>query len=88
MLNQILKGDWQFDGVVVSDWGGCHDTDEAVRNGLDMEFGTWTDGLTMGATNAYDNYYLAHKASFAARATTRLPVASVERASCCSRTIK
>ena len=59
MLNQILKGDWQFDGVVVSDWGGTHDTDEAVRNGLDMEFGTWTDGLTMGATNAYDNYYLA-----------------------------
>ena len=59
MLNQILKGDWGFDGVVVSDWGGCHDTDEAVRNGLDMEFGTWTDGLTMGATNAYDNYYLA-----------------------------
>ena len=59
MLNQILKGEWGFDGVVVSDWGGCHDTDEAVRNGLDMEFGTWTDGLTMGATNAYDNYYLA-----------------------------
>ena len=59
MLNQILKGDWQFDGVVVSDWGGCHDTDEAILNGLDMEFGTWTDGLTMGATNAYDNYYLA-----------------------------
>ena len=59
MLNQILKGDWQYDGVVVSDWGGCHDTDEAVRNGLDMEFGTWTDGLTMGATNAYDSYYLA-----------------------------
>ena len=59
LLNQILKGDWHFDGVVVSDWSGCHDTDEAVRNGLDMEFGTWTDGLTMGATNAYDNYYLA-----------------------------
>ena len=59
MLNQILKGDWQYDGVVVSDWGGCHDTDEAIRNGLDMEFGTWTDGLTMGATNAYDNYHLA-----------------------------
>jgi len=59
MLNQILKGEWQYDGVVVSDWGGCHDTDEAVRNGLDLEFGTWTDGLTMGATNAYDGYYLA-----------------------------
>lgn len=24
-----------------------------------MEFGTWTDGLTMGATNAYDNYFMA-----------------------------
>lgn len=59
LLNKILKHDWQYDGVVVSDWGGCHDTDEAILNGLDLEFGTWTDGLTMGATNAYDNYYLA-----------------------------
>lgn len=58
-LNQILKHDWQFDGVVVSDWGGAHDTDQAVRNGLDMEFGSWTNGLTMGASNAYDNYFLA-----------------------------
>ncbi len=58
-LNKILKGDWNFDGVVVSDWGGCHDTDQAIKNGLDMEFGSWTDGLTMGASNAYDNYYLA-----------------------------
>ena len=59
MLNKILKKDWGFDGVVISDWGGCHDTDEAVKNGLDLEFGTWTDGLTMGKTNAYDSYYLA-----------------------------
>ena len=59
MLNKILKQDWGFDGVVISDWGGCHDTNEAVRNGLDLEFGTWTDGLTMGKTNAYDAYYLA-----------------------------
>ena len=59
LLNKILKGDWRYDGVVVSDWGGCHDTDQAVRYGLDMEFGTWTDGLTMGKTNAYDLYYLA-----------------------------
>jgi len=60
LLNKILKTDWGFDGVVISDWGGCHDTDEAVRNGLDLEFGTWTDGLTMGATNAYDMYYMAN----------------------------
>ena len=59
MLNKILKQDWGFDGVVISDWGGCHNTDEAVKNGLDLEFGTWTDGLTMGKTNAYDSYYLA-----------------------------
>lgn len=59
LLNKILKHDWKFDGVVVSDWGGCHDLDEAVKNGLDFEFGTWTDGLTMGATNAYDNYFLS-----------------------------
>ena len=59
MLNKILKKDWGFDGVVISDWGGCHDTEEAIKNGLDLEFGSWTDGLTMGATNAYDNYYLA-----------------------------
>ena len=59
LLNKILKSDWQFDGVVISDWGGCHDTEEAITNGLDLEFGTWTDGLTMGKTNAYDNYHLA-----------------------------
>jgi beta-glucosidase len=59
LLNDILKGEWGFDGVVISDWGGVHDTDQAIRNGLDMEFGTWTNGLTMGLTNAYDSYYLA-----------------------------
>ena len=58
-LNKILKGDWQFDGVVVSDWGGCHDTDQAIKNGLDLEFGSWTNGLSQGTSNAYDNYYLA-----------------------------
>ena len=59
LLNKILKQDWGFDGVVISDWGGCHNTEEAIRNGLDLEFGSWTDGLTMGATNAYDSYYMA-----------------------------
>ncbi|WP_300698102.1 glycoside hydrolase family 3 C-terminal domain-containing protein [uncultured Bacteroides sp.] len=59
LLNDILKGEWGFDGVVVSDWGGVHNTEEAIHNGLDLEFGSWTNGLSNGASNAYDNYYLA-----------------------------
>lgn len=39
-LNKILKGEWGFDGVVVSDWSGAHDTYEAAVNGLDIEMGT------------------------------------------------
>ena len=59
LLCDILKGEWKFDGVVISDWGGCHNTDEAVANGLDLEFGTWTGGATWGRSNSYDNYFLA-----------------------------
>ena len=60
LLKDLLKGKWGFDGVVVSDWGGTHNTDQAVHNGLDMEFGSWTNGLSEGASNAYDSYYLAN----------------------------
>lgn len=59
LLNDILKRDWGFDGVVVSDWGGTKDTRQAIENGLDMEFGTGTDGLHTQSENAYDSYYLA-----------------------------
>ena len=59
MLNDILKGEWGFDGAVVSDWGGVHDTRQAIANGMDLEFGSWTNGLSEGTRNAYDNYYLA-----------------------------
>lgn len=60
LLVEILRNEWAFDGAVVSDWGGVNNTMEAIKNGLDLEFGTWTDGLTMGATNSYDNYHLAN----------------------------
>ncbi|RZJ73248.1 glycoside hydrolase family 3 C-terminal domain-containing protein [Flavobacterium sp.] len=59
LLNDVLKGEWKFDGVVISDWGGVHDVKQAITNGLDMEFGSWTDGLAWGKSNAYDGYYLA-----------------------------
>jgi beta-glucosidase len=50
LLNQILKGEWGFKGLVMSDWGGAHDTRECALNGLDLEMGTGGD---------YDNNYLA-----------------------------
>jgi beta-glucosidase len=59
LLNQILKGEWKFDGTVITDWGGAHDTKQAALNGLDIEMGTGTDGMTRSVKNAYDNYYLA-----------------------------
>ena len=59
LLDKILRGEWGFDGVVISDWGGVHNTLQTARHGVDLEYGSWTDGLTMGKTNAYDSYYLA-----------------------------
>lgn len=59
MLNDILKNEWKFEGAVISDWGGTHDTRQAIKNGLDLEFGSWTNGLSAGASNAYESYYMA-----------------------------
>jgi beta-glucosidase len=37
LLNDILKGDWQFPGFVMSDWGATHSTVAAALAGLDQE---------------------------------------------------
>jgi len=50
LLNTILKGEWGFKGLVMSDWGGVHDTPGAVLRGMDLE---------MGTGKPYDQYYLA-----------------------------
>lgn len=59
LINTILKEEWGFDGVFISDWGGTHDTYQAAEYGLDIEMGTGSDGLTYSTQNHYDNYYLA-----------------------------
>ena len=59
-LNKILKGDWKFDGCVITDWGGAHDTYEAAVNGLDIEMGSYTNGLTSESAFNYNDYYLAN----------------------------
>lgn len=59
-LNKILKGDWKFDGCVITDWGGAHDTYEAAVNGLDIEMGSYTNGLTSESAFTYNDYCLAN----------------------------
>ena len=59
LLNGILKREWGFDGAVVSDWGGTHDTWESATGGLDIEMGTGTDGKTTDKGLGYNTYYLA-----------------------------
>lgn len=60
LLMKILKGDWKFDGTVITDWGGAHNTKDAALNGQDIEMGTGTDGFVSNTKNAYDNYFLAN----------------------------
>lgn len=50
LLNTILKGEWGFKGIVMSDWAGVHSTDGAVRHGMDLE---------MGTNRKYSDFYLA-----------------------------
>jgi beta-glucosidase len=50
LLNRILKGEWGFQGLVVSDWAGVHSTRGAVLGGLDLE---------MGTDQPYDEFFLA-----------------------------
>ena len=50
LLNDVLRNEWNFDGVVVSDWGGVHSTKEAADSSLDIE---------MSVTDDFDEYFMA-----------------------------
>ena len=50
LLNQVLKDEWGFRGVVISDWGATHSTTHAAMHGLDIE---------MGSRGKYEDYFFA-----------------------------
>lgn len=50
LLKDILRDEWNYDGVVVSDWGAVHDTEKAANSQLDIE---------MSVTNDFDDYFMA-----------------------------
>lgn len=50
LLNRVLREEWEFDGTVISDWGGVHDTKEAAESGLDIE---------MDVTDGFAQHYMA-----------------------------
>ena len=50
LLNQLLREEWGFDGAIISDWGGVHDTKLAAESALDVE---------MDVTYDFDNHNMA-----------------------------
>lgn len=59
LINQVLKKEWNFPGLLMSDWNGVHDTKEALMNGTDIEMGT---DLKMLPNPDYNKFYLADPA--------------------------
>ena len=59
MLNKVLRDEWGFKGVVVSDWAAVHTTVKSLKNGLDIE---------MGTPKPFNEFFLADKLIAAAKA--------------------
>ena len=56
LINKILKGEWGFQGIVMSDWGAIHNTKEALLGGADLEMGT---DLAMLPLPDYSKFFFA-----------------------------
>lgn len=56
LLQRVLKGEWGFKGLVMSDWGGTHSTVASALNGLDLEMGTNVGG-GRGGPDPHDRDY-------------------------------
>jgi len=61
LINGVLKKEWQWDGALISDWGGTTNTLQAATGGLDIEMGSFTDGKVKESEFGYNDYYLADK---------------------------
>jgi beta-glucosidase len=56
LLTEILKGEWGYDGAVISDWGANHTIFESVAGGLDLEMpgpAKYYGGLLVDAVNTW-----------------------------------
>ena len=51
LLRKILREEWGYDGVVISDWGAVHDTKKAAESELDIE---------MSVTYDFNDYFMAN----------------------------
>ncbi len=59
LVNNVLKNDWGFNGVLISDWNAVMNTEEALLYGTDIEMGT---DLPMLPNPDYDKFHLADSA--------------------------
>ena len=59
LVNKILKGDWNFKGIMISDWGAVHNTMQALTNGCDIEMGS---ELAMLPNINYNKFFLGDSA--------------------------
>lgn len=52
LLKDILRGEWDYDGIVVTDWGGSNDFVEGVRAGMNLEMPAAGDDSPVQLVNA------------------------------------